>query len=104
MYRLSVLYGQPLDSNHFRSYYTDVHLPLVMKLPGIRGIRYALDIAALDGEAPHFAIFEADFDTEDAMTAALTSSAGHVVAQDVSNYASGWATIIHYPLTELEVE
>ena len=103
MYRLSVLYETPSDPAHFRSYYSTVHLPLVRRLPGIRGIRYSFDVAALNGDAPFFAIFEAEFDSAAALMSALNSPEGQAAAGDIPNYASGGATIIHYPLTDCDV-
>jgi len=50
MHRLLVLYPPPSDPDHFRSYYEDTHLPLAAKLPGLRGYRYSVDVAAGEGE------------------------------------------------------
>jgi len=58
MHRLLVLYPPPTDPDHFRSYYVDTHLPLVAKLPGLRGYRYSFDVAASEGESPYFCVFE----------------------------------------------
>ncbi|MEN0135068.1 MAG: EthD family reductase, partial [Rhodococcus sp. (in: high G+C Gram-positive bacteria)] len=62
MYTLMVLYGQPTEPDSFRTYYRDTHLPLARKLPGIRALRYTMDISSADAVAPFIAIFEADFD------------------------------------------
>ncbi|WIV55450.1 EthD family reductase [Amycolatopsis nalaikhensis] len=98
MHRLTVLYPPPADPDHFREYYVETHLPLAAKLPGILRSEYSLDVAALGGDSKYFAVFHADFESADAMQAALDSEAGKAVAADVPNYASGGVEMIHYPL------
>src|SRR5690349_19929905 len=59
MHRLLVLYPPPADPDHFRNYYEATHIPLVAKMPGLRGYRYGFDVAAGEGESPYFCVFEA---------------------------------------------
>lgn len=99
MYRLTVLYPQPQDPAHFREYYLSIHLPLTEKLPGVQASRYSLNIAAVEGESPYFAIWEADFESVEAMVAAIGSPEGQAVVADVPNYATGGAQIIHFAPT-----
>lgn len=97
MYRLNVLYGTPTDPTHFQEYYLSTHLPLAAKLPELRAFRYAFEVGALGaGESPYYAIFEADFDSADAMATALGSPEGQAAAADIDNYATGGATLVHY--------
>lgn len=98
MHRLLVLYPPPTDPDHFRSYYEDTHLPLVAKLPGLRGHRYSFDVAAAGAESPYFCVFEADFDDVAAYRAAMASSAGQAVRADVPNYATAGAVVLDYEL------
>ncbi len=91
MHRLLVLYPPPTDPDHFRRYYVDTHLPLVAKLPGLRGYRYSFDVVASEGESPYFCVFEADFDDAAAYRAATASAEGQATRADVPNYATGGA-------------
>lgn len=100
MYRLTVLYPHPADPEHFKQYYVSTHLPLAAQLPGLRAMRYSFDVAAMGGESPYFAIFEGDFDSAEAMAAAMSSEQGRAVAADVPNYATGGAQILHYAPVE----
>ncbi len=100
MHKLVVLYSKPADPDHFRDYYVTNHLPLVKNWPGPLAWRYSFDVAALEGEAPYFAVFEADFADAAAMDAALASPDGERLAADVANYATGGVVIIHYPLQD----
>jgi uncharacterized protein (TIGR02118 family) len=98
MHKLVVLYSKPADPDHFRDYYVTSHLPLVMKMPGLLAWRYSFDVAAANGQAPYFAVFEADFADAAAMAASRASPQGQRAAADVVNYATGGAVIIHYPV------
>jgi hypothetical protein len=57
-------------------------------------------VAATGGEAPYFAVFEADFADAAAMTASRSSPQGQWAAADVANYATGGAVVIHYPVLD----
>jgi hypothetical protein len=58
--------------------------------------RRAGRVAATQGQAPYFAIFEAEFADAATMNAARASPYGQQVAADVANYATGGAVVIHY--------
>ena len=73
---------------------------LVKKLPGLLAWRYSFDVAATDGEAPYFAVFEADFADAAAMAASRASPQGRRVTADVANYATGGVVVIHYPVQD----
>jgi uncharacterized protein (TIGR02118 family) len=96
MHRLLVTYPKPADPARFLDYYANRHVPLARKLPGLLGCRYMQPLALGPGEAAYFVVFEADFASESAMFAALTSPIGAEVAADVPNYSPAGATLVHY--------
>ncbi|MFD6356566.1 EthD family reductase [Nocardia tengchongensis] len=100
MHRLLVLYPKPADPDHFRDYYVTKHIPLVMNWPGLLACRYSFDVAATNGEAPYFAVFEADFADAAAMAVARSSPQGQRVSADVVNYATGGVVVIDYPVQD----
>jgi len=97
MHRLITLYPHPEDPAAFRSHFEEKHLPLVEKLPGLRGYSYGFDLAAVgDGESPYFCTFAGDFDDSGALDAALASPEGEAVAADVPNYATGGVILLRH--------
>jgi len=86
MHKLVVLYSPPADPDKFRSYYTSTHLKLVEKMPGLRAYRYGFDLAPPAGDSPYWAMFEAEFDDINALSAAMSSPEGQAVSADVPNY------------------
>lgn len=100
MHRMLVLYNEPKDHAHFRSYYIETHLPLAGKIPGVRAATYSFDVKPLGPGMPtYFCVFSADFDSEAAMMTALASPEGQATAMDIPNYASGGVTMIHFPVS-----
>jgi uncharacterized protein (TIGR02118 family) len=100
MHKTLVLYPKPDDPDHFRDYYVTKHLPLVREWPGVLAWRYSFDVAATNGEAPYFAVFEADFADAAALAAARASPQGQRLVADVANYATGGVVVIDYPVQD----
>lgn len=102
MFRLQVLYPHPEDPHQFEEHYRNVHLPLAAKLPGVLSARFSLAVGSANPESPYFATFEADFENEEALVAAMTSQRGQAVEADVPNYATGGAIVLTYPMESLD--
>lgn len=96
MHRLLVTYPAPANASAFLDYYVNTHVPLARRLPGLRGSRWFLPQALGPGQSPNFLHFEADFDNESDLLAALQSPIGALVAADVPNYSPAGATLVHY--------
>lgn len=101
MHQLLVLYPRPVDTEAFSTYYTQHHLPLAAQLPGLLAMRHSLDVSPTpEGEAPYFAVFEADFPDRETFAAAMASPQGQAVAADVPHYATGGAIVLDLAITE----
>lgn len=100
MHKLIVLYPEPSDRAAFEAYYRETHLPLCAKLPGVQSISFSIGIGA-PGSTPYFAVFEATFADEAALSAAMASPEGQAVEADVPNYATAGATVLTFPAEHL---
>ena len=92
---LTVLYGQPTDETEFDRYYQETHLPIALKIPGLKG--YTLDHPASLNPAeksPYHLIACLYFQDAAALQAGLASSEGQAAAGDVPNFATGGATMM----------
>jgi uncharacterized protein (TIGR02118 family) len=96
MHRLLVSYPAPADPARFMDYYVGSHVPLARQLPGLQACRWMRPQALGPAEAVPFLLFEADFESEAAMFAALGSELGAKLAADVPNYSPAGATLAHY--------
>jgi uncharacterized protein (TIGR02118 family) len=96
MHCLTVLYPQPDDPQCFKAYYAGTHLPLARLLPGLKSCSFAYPAALGSLEGIPFCIFQAWFDSAEAMTGALQSEIGAELAADLPNYSPKGATLFHY--------
>jgi uncharacterized protein (TIGR02118 family) len=95
MLKLTVLYGQPVNSEAFEQHYKNVHLPAVAKVPGVARAEYTRFLAAPDGGKPGFyRMAELYFQSQAQMEQSLASPAGKAVVADASQLATGGLTII----------
>jgi uncharacterized protein (TIGR02118 family) len=98
MAQLLVLYNTPADPTAFDRYYHHTHSPLAQKIPGLRS--YVISsgpVQALAGIVPHL-IAILNFDSLADLNAALASPEGQAAAADLSNFASGGATLLIYDI------
>jgi uncharacterized protein (TIGR02118 family) len=95
MHCLTVTYSAPKDAARFKAYYEVTHMPLAKRLPGLKSCSFAYP-AALGPAAAPFCIFQAWFENDAAMFAALGSEIGKLVAEDVPNYSPDGATLFHF--------
>ena len=95
MLKVTVLYGQPTDPEAFEKYYAETHGPLVAKLQGIDKIELTMFMPnSDDSPAACYRMAELYFAGPIEMQKTMTSPEGQVVAADLSNFATGGATIL----------
>ena len=94
MAQVLVLYNTPADPAAFNRYYHQTHIPLALKIPGLRS--YLISdgpVQALSGSAPYL-VANLSFDSMADLSAALGSPEGQAAAADLPNFASGGATLL----------
>lgn len=98
--KLVVLYQKPRDPVHFDRHFREVHMPLVVKMPGLRSFAYgpASDLQGKDGA--FFWSFVGTFDSRTAITDALGTPEGQKVVADIPNYSPEAPGILHVDATD----
>ena len=95
MVRLTVLYGHPEDPAAFLHHYENTHVPLAKAIPDMTRFTWGKCLPGLTGEdPPYFLTAELEWESADAMGAAMTSEAGGAAGGDVANFATGGATMV----------
>jgi uncharacterized protein (TIGR02118 family) len=95
MIKLTAVYGHPTDPAAFEKYYAATHMPLVAKMSGVTRHEKAKVVGTPSGETPPYhRMFEAWFESEAAMGAAMGSPTGKAVVADLANFATGGVTIL----------
>lgn len=95
MTKLLVLYGKPTNPEEFHKYYRKVHIPLAKKI-SYQKYTISKEITTLAGGPAPFFVAALDFDSLEALQAAMGSPEGQAAAGDVPNFATGGVTIVAY--------
>ncbi|HZY40680.1 MAG TPA: EthD family reductase [Anaerolineae bacterium] len=103
MIKLIALYKKPADVDAFEEHYANVHVRLVEKIPGLRKTEWARLLAAPDGAAPYYMMYEMYFDSMDAYQAAMRSEENKAAGQDLMSFAGGLVTLMLAEAYEDEV-
>lgn len=95
MVKMVVAYGPPEDPAAFDQHYAETHVPLVHKIPNLRHFEAGKVVGTPDGSpAPYYYLAELSFDTAEELQAAFGSPEGQAAGSDVSNFATGGATLM----------
>jgi uncharacterized protein (TIGR02118 family) len=78
----------------FETRYTDEHLPLVARTPGLRRIHAQRVVQALGGETDLVLITAMEFDNRDALDDGLRSDAMRAAGKNLREIAPGLATLL----------
>lgn len=100
-HRLWVGYGHPEDPASFDRDYTETHVPMGNRLPGVR--RYTIGWArSLDGQKPPFhLVAELDFDSAEALSEAVSSEAGQAAIAHAASIATGGFTVMVFEVEDV---
>lgn len=96
MPKLVILYGHPKDPAAFEDYYANRHLPYASKhMPNVRRAENMRVISTVEGgPAPYYRVSQLSYDTADDLRAGIASEDGRSTIADLSNFATGGATIL----------
>lgn len=82
-----------MSQQEFINYVKNVHIPLVLKMPGVRG--YVQNFVSPEAENPPYDLFvELWFDNKEAMQESYASEAGKAAIADVPNCLAGSPVIM----------
>lgn len=102
MTRVLVLYSQPADTAEFDGYYFETHVPIAMKLPGLRSYIVSAEKPALiAGEQAPYLVAELEFDSASDFQAAAASPAGQATVADLANFAQAGVTVLTFDTRRL---
>lgn len=86
--KMVVLYAQPENPEEFEQHYTEQHVPLVNKIPGLQDFQAGRFVAASDGgELSFYRIAELTFADQEALQAGFGSEEGQATGADYGKIA-----------------
>jgi uncharacterized protein (TIGR02118 family) len=95
MVKLIALYKKPDDVTEFNKHYSEIHTPLVRKLPGLRNFEVSKVTGSAIGETPWYLLCEMYFDSKDVLDEALASPGGRAAAKDLMSFAEKYVTLMY---------
>jgi uncharacterized protein (TIGR02118 family) len=101
MAELVVMYKTPKDTADFDKHYSEKHIPIAKKIPGLR--KYAVSqgpVATPAGPSAFHLIAILSFDNLAAIQAAFGSAEGKAAAADVQTFATGGADMLLFNTRE----
>ncbi len=95
MVKLIVLYGHPVDSAAFEAYYSETHLPIASKIPGVSQIELTKFIGTPDGGNPsQYRMAELYFDSIEELQKQMASAEGQAAVSDIPKFATGGVDVM----------
>jgi uncharacterized protein (TIGR02118 family) len=94
MARLLVMYKTPQDGAAFDRYYSEKHIPMAKRIPGLR--KYEVSRGAVGtpaGASAYHLVAILHFDDVPAIQAGVASPEGQAAVGDLKNFATGGADI-----------
>jgi uncharacterized protein (TIGR02118 family) len=90
MAKVLVLYKTPKSAEAFEKHYMSVHVPLVKKVPGLKGYDISRGaVTAPSGASDIHLVATLSFESMDALKAGMGSAEGKTAANDLGNFADG---------------
>jgi len=99
MVKLIAIYQKAEDTAAFEQHYRNVHMPLAMKMPGLRKCELGWAKASPGGVPRYHLVAELYFDDKAALKAAMMSPEGMAAAKDVGEFAG---KLIHMIIADAE--
>jgi uncharacterized protein (TIGR02118 family) len=95
MAKLFAVYQQPKDPAAFDKYYYGTHVPLAKTLPGLRSYEVTRGaVMGMGGKHGVYLVAVLEFDSMEAIGAAMSSSQGQATAADLANFASAGVDVM----------
>jgi uncharacterized protein (TIGR02118 family) len=82
--RFLALYDTPADPEAFDRHYSEIHIPLIRRLPGLRRYSVGRDVTALHG-SPCYLVTELEWETMEELRGAFDSPEGNATAADAAH-------------------
>ena len=93
--KLVALYKEPENREDFDKQYVETHIPLIEKVPGLRGMEvYKPMKNMMGGENPYYMMATLTFDNMDALKAAMSSPEGQAAGANIMGFAGKLITLL----------
>lgn len=89
------MYGHPVDPAAFEAYYSETHLPIAAKTPGVARVELTKFVGTPDGGKPsQYRMAELYFDSMEELQKQMGSPEGQAAVNDIPNFATGGVDVM----------
>jgi uncharacterized protein (TIGR02118 family) len=105
MATLAVMYKTPKDTAAFDKHYSEKHIPLAKKIPGLRKYKVSKGpVATPAGPSGYHLVALLQYDDLASIQNAFASPEGRAAVADVQNFATGGVDIIMFGTHEVGLD
>ena len=90
---LYALFRKPEEPESFDRHFQESLVPLLQKVPALRGLQLTRINGAALGESKYHVVAQLSFDNRRAMDEALSSKEGKAVVRDIMSFAADLVTV-----------
>lgn len=95
MIKLVALFKRPQDVDEFDRHYSEVHAPLMRKVPGLERMEVTRNLKAFRGEPEYYLIAEMYFSDQESFDAAMASEENRAAGKDLMSFAREYVTMVY---------
>ncbi len=90
MVKLMVSFGHPVSAAEFENYYENKHMPIALKIPGVKTMEQTKLVGTPDGgKSSKYRTTSIYFDSVDELKKQMGSPEGQATVKDIPNFATG---------------
>lgn len=95
MIKLVALFKRPEDVEEFDKHYTEVHAPLMGRVPSLERMEVTRNLRAFRGEPEYYLIAEMYFRDKESFDAAMASDENRAAGKDLMSFAREYVTMFY---------
>lgn len=93
--KLVALFKKPPDIDSFEEHYKNIHIPLIMKLPGMKKLETVKVTGAPVTTPQYYRMAEMSFENQENLNASMMSLDGIAAAKDLMTFAKELVEIFY---------
>lgn len=95
MIKLVALFKRPNNAEEFDAHYTQVHAPLMQRVPGMERMEVTRDFKAFRGDPEYYLMAEMFFPDRQTFDTAMASEENRAAGKDLMGFARDYVTMFY---------
>lgn len=95
MIKMFALFKRPADTEEFDRHYSEVHAPLMSKVPGLVKMEVVRNVRSFGGDPPYYQVTEMTFRDKESFDAAMASQENRAAGKDLMSFARDVVVLVY---------